>query len=129
MATIKSFEEMEVWQLSRQICNKIYKLTSTGDFSKDYGFKDQIRRASGSIMDNIAEGFDRGGNNEFKLFLSYSKGSAGEVKSQLYRALDQAYISIEDFDELYQQVDNVGGKLTNLIKYLSSTAYRGVKYK
>lgn len=79
-------------------------------------------------MDNIAEGFDRGGSKEFKLFLSYSKGSAGEVKSQLYRALDNGYINQEVFDKLYSQLDNVGGKLTNLIKYLSSTQYKGSKY-
>ncbi len=70
MASVKRFEDLEVWQLSRQVCSEVYSLTSRGDFSRDYSLKDQIRRAAGSIMDNIAEGFERGGNTEFKLFLS-----------------------------------------------------------
>jgi four helix bundle protein len=129
MASVKRFEDLEVWQLSRQVCSEVYSLTSRGDFSRDYSLKDQIRRAAGSVMDNIAEGFDRGGNKEFKLFLSYSKGSADEVKSQLYRALDNGYINQEAFENLYSQLENIGGKLTNLIKYLSATQYRGTKYK
>lgn len=129
MASVKKFEDLEVWQLSRQVCSEVYSLTSRGDFSRDYSLKDQIRRAAGSVMDNIAEGFDRGGNEEFKLFLLYSKGSTGEVKSQLYRALDNGYINQEAFENLYSQLENIGGKLTNLIKYLSATQYRGTKYK
>ncbi len=115
--------------MSRVICKKVFGLTSTGEFAKDYGLKDQIRRASGSIMDNNAEGFDRGGNKEFKLFLSYAKGSAGEVKSQLYRALDSDYINQEVFEQLYNELEAIGGKLGSFIKYLSSTNYKGTRFK
>jgi four helix bundle protein len=129
MSTIKRFEDLEVWKLSRVVYGKVFELTSVGEFAKDYGLKDQIRRAFGSIMDNIAEGFDRGGNKEFKLFLSYAKGSSGEVKSQLYRALDSNYINQEAFEELYHELDVIGGKLGSFIKYLSSTNFKGPKFK
>ena len=129
MSTITRFEDLEVWRMSRVVCKKVFELTSTGEFAKDYGLKDQIRRASGSIMDNIAEGFDRGGNKEFKLFLSYAKGSSGEVKSQLYRALDSDYIDQEIFEQLYNELDAIGGKLGSFIKYLSSTNYKGTRFK
>jgi four helix bundle protein len=89
MGTYKSSEDMEVWQRARVLANRTYALTQTGGFSRDYSLKDQIIDSSGSVMDNIAEGFERGGNRELIMFLSYSKGSAGEVRSQLYRAFDQ----------------------------------------
>lgn len=86
MATIKSFEEIEAWQTARSLSKEIFGLTNFGSFSKDYGLRDQINRATGSIMDNIAEGFERGGSKEFIQFLAIAKGSAGEVRSQLHRA-------------------------------------------
>jgi four helix bundle protein len=93
MATIQNFEDLKVWQKSRVFCQEIFDLTSVGNFSKDFGLKDQINRASGSIMDNIAEGFGRKGNIEFINFLTYSSGSICESKSQLYRAFDRNYIT------------------------------------
>lgn len=128
MSTIKRFEDIDAWQLARAICKRIFELTTKGEFNRDFGLKDQISRSSGSIMDNIAEGFERDGNKEFRQFLSFSKGSSGEVKSQLYRALDFGYISEETFNELIQQLNMVSGKLTNLMKYLSSTDKKGTKY-
>jgi four helix bundle protein len=101
MATITRFEDLGIWKIARKLSIEIYEITSKEPFAKDYRFKDQIRDAGGSVMDNIAEGFDRGGKLEFINFLSYSKGSTGEVKSQLYRAMDVTYISKEKFDELY----------------------------
>lgn len=92
MATIQSFEDLKVWQKSRLLCKEIYALTSVGNFSKDYGLKDQINRFSGSIMDNIAEGFGRKGNLEFINFLTYSSGSICESKSQLYGAYYRNYM-------------------------------------
>lgn len=97
MATIKSFEEIEVWKRARVFAKQIYSCTSTGAFSKDYSLKDQINASSGSIMDNIAEGYGRGGNKEFITFLCYTRGSADESRSQLYRAFDRQHISEEVF--------------------------------
>jgi four helix bundle protein len=100
MATIKSFEEIEAWRLARRLCADIYKLTLEGSFAKDFELRNQINRSSGSIMNNIAEGFERGGNNEFIHFLSIAKGFCGEVRSQLYRAFDRKYINDNEFDLL-----------------------------
>ena len=108
MATIRSFEELEVWKKARVMSTEIFKATMTESFFKDFGLKDQINRASGSIMDNIAEGFERGGRKEFIQFLSYAKGSAGEVKSQLYRALDRQHINEETFQKF--QASNLGNR-------------------
>ena len=127
MSTITKFEDLEVWQLARELCKDIFEITSTGEFCKDYGLKNQIRDSSGSVMDNISEGFERDGTNEFKQFLSYSKGSAGEVRSQLYRALDYKYISLSKFDELNEKTIIISKKLSNLINYLSKTSYKGRK--
>lgn len=88
MSTIKKFEELDIWQLARQLCNKIFVYTEKSKFAKEFGLKRQIRDSSGSVMDNISEGFGRGGNKEFINFLSFAIGSCCEVKSQLYRALD-----------------------------------------
>ena len=93
MATIKRFEDLEIWQKARVLCNTIYPLTITGSFERDFKLRDQINGSSGSVMDNIAEGFELDGKNEFRQFLSISKGSCGEVRSQLYRALDRNHIT------------------------------------
>jgi four helix bundle protein len=105
MATIKSFEDLEVWKRARDFANRIYGLTS---FAKDYSLKDQINKSSGSIMDNIAEGFERGGNKEFVQFLSYSKGSCGEARSQLCRALDRKHIVENTFTQLKEESISIG---------------------
>lgn len=100
MATIKSFEDIESWKQARIVCKKIGDLTDAGKFNKSYRLISQIEASSGSIMDNIAEGFERGTRSEFIQFLGYSKGSCGEVRSQLYRALDRSYINQSEFDDL-----------------------------
>jgi four helix bundle protein len=97
MATVLNFEELEIWQLARQQAIEIFRLYSIEPFSKDWELRNQINAASGSVMDNIAEGFERSGNKEFTNFLLISKGSNGEVRSQLYRAHDRNYITIEKF--------------------------------
>ena len=100
MATIKSFEDIESWKKARIVCKKIGVLIDTGRFNKSYRLISQIEASSGSIMDNIAEGFERGTRAEFIQFLGYSKGSCGEVRSQLYRVLDRSYINEMEFEEL-----------------------------
>ncbi|MBC8029653.1 MAG: four helix bundle protein [Pyrinomonadaceae bacterium] len=109
MATFKNFEQIDVWQKSRELTKQVYSLTAKGDFAKDYGLKDQIRRASVSVMSNIAEGFERSGTGEFMQFLSIAKGSAGEVRSQLYVALDQRYLPKEAFEMASSNVAEIGG--------------------
>src|SRR6188768_2055489 len=100
MATITQFEDMEIWQQAREICKDVYMVSSKGAFAKDFELVRQINRSSGSCMDNIAEGFERDGNKEFGQFLSISKGSIGETRSQLYRALDRGHITQVEFDAL-----------------------------
>lgn len=129
MATIKKFEELNIWQLARTYAKDIYKITKYPEFSKDYKLRDQITSASGSVMDNIAEGYGRGGNKEFSLFLSFTIGSANETQSQLYRALDQEYISKSEFEELYNKAEEIIRKSGKLIQYLRSSEFRGIKYK
>lgn len=125
MGTFKRFEDIKTWQQARILNKKNYSITSRSPFDKDYKFRSQIESASGSIMDNIAEGFGRGGNHEFANFLCYSRGSAAEVQSQTYRALDKGYISQEEFDDLYKDADEIIGMLTNFIKYLRGSDFKG----
>lgn len=129
MATIQKFEDLEIWQKSRLLCQHIFKFIIKEPFSKDYKLVNQINSSSGSTMDNIAEGFERGGRNEFIQFLSYSKGSAGEVKSQLYRAHDRNYITKEEFELTYNLADAVCKGCNGMISYLNSSNYKGEKFK
>ena len=129
MSKFKRFEEIEAWKRARSLSSVIYKMTSTPDFQKDFSLINQIRRAAGSIMDNIAEGFGREGNREFQQFLTIAKGSAFEVKSQLYRVLDQQYILNAEFEEIYNQADTICKLINGLLKYLRNSEYRGTKFK
>lgn len=130
MATVMRFEELEIWQLARELAKDIFELYSNSKpFSKDFGLIDQINRASGSVMDNIAEGFERNGRKEFLQFLSIAKGSCGEIKSQLYRALDRNYILQEHFDCLCNKAELLGRKIGAFIKYLTTSPHQGAKFK
>ena len=129
MATITKFEDLEIWQLARELSREVYLLTFVEPIKNDFRLKDQMRGSSGSIMDNIAEGFERGSKLEFINSLSYSKGEAGELKSQLYRALDNKYISQEIFDKLYSKADLITKKITAFITYLNTSKIKGQKFK
>ena len=129
MATFKRVEDIEVWQRARVLTREIYRISNLGNFSKDFGLRDQIRRASVSIMSNIAEGFERSGSGEFAQFLSMAKGSSGEVRTQLYIALDQNYVNQADFKRLISDIDEIARMINGLMMYLRETAIKGVKYK
>lgn len=129
MAIFTRFEDIRVWQKSRLLCHSIYQISNNSDLRKDYKLKDQINGSSGSVMDNIAEGFGRGGNTEFIQFLEISHASACETQSQLYRVLDRKYIQQEVFEELYNLVDEIKKMILSLIKYLQSSEFKGPKFK
>jgi len=129
MPTIERFEEIEAWKKARELTNKIYNISSQGAFLKDYGLREQIRRACISIMSNIAEGFEIGGTGEFLQFLGIAKGSTGEVRTHLYIGFDQGYISEEKFNELYNLSAEIGSMIGRLMNYLRKTKIKGIKYK
>lgn len=129
MATFKRFEEIEAWQKARFLCQRITEISTHSPLAKDFKLRDQINGAAGSIMDNIAEGFGRGGNYEFLQFLKISHASACEVQSQLYRVLDKKYIGQDVFDELYASAEEIKGKLLRLINYLKAATHKSPKYK
>ncbi|MDQ7837904.1 MAG: four helix bundle protein [Thermodesulfobacteriota bacterium] len=115
---IERFEDIEAWQLSRELTQKIYRLTKKPEFAKDYGLKGQIQDAAGSSMHNIAEGFDSEANAEFIRFLRYAKRSCTEVQSELYVALDEGYISLSEFKDAYEQAGRTRAAIRGFINYL-----------
>ena len=129
MATITKFEDLEIWQLARDLSKEVYSLTFIEPIKSDYRLKDQMRGSSGSVMDNTAEGFERGSRLEFINSLGISKGEVGELKSQLYRCLDNNYISRKLFDDLYNRANILTKKITVFITYLNSSKIRGQKFK
>jgi four helix bundle protein len=129
MATFKQFEDITAWQKARELTKEIYKVTSKNEFSRDFGLKDQIRRASVSIMSNIAEGFERSGTGEFSHFLATAKGSAGEVRSQLYVALDQEYITSAVFESINISVTEISKMIAGLMNYLKRSGLKGTRFK
>ncbi|HEX6846254.1 MAG TPA: four helix bundle protein [Chitinophagaceae bacterium] len=118
MATIKRFEEIDAWKVERDLCLKIGIIIDEGNFKKSYRLSDQIEGSSGSIMDNIAEGFEKGTRAEFIQFLGYAKGSCGEFRSQLYRAVDRKYLTKAQCDELYVLAVRISAMIQKLIAYL-----------
>ena len=129
MATITKFEDLEIWQLARKQANEVYILYNKEPFTKDFELRNQINAATGSVMDNIAEGFDRSGNKEFSNFLLIAKGSNAETRSQLYRAFDRNYISGDIFSEMKIKNECLGSKIMSFIKYLKATEFKGQRYK
>ena len=129
MATFQSLEEIEVWQKARELTREVYTSSSHGSFAKDFGLRDQIRRASVSIMSNIAEGFERSGTAEFVQFLAVAKGSTGEVISHIYVAADQVYITKAEGDRLLGLANETSRMIGGLMTYLRKSGIRGAKYK
>ncbi len=128
MAKIERFEDLKVWQASRLISIAVFEMAKNEKLSKDYSLKDQINRSAGSIMDNIAEGFERGGKKEFVQFLYIAKGSSGELRSQIYRANDRGYITNGESEKLLKSVEEVSKQLMGFIQYLKNIEYKGNKY-
>ena len=129
MATVKDFEDLSIFQKARELSKKIYPVTERGRFRYDSRFVQQIHAAAGSIMDNIAEGFERTGNKEFVNFLYIAKGSCGEVRSQLIRARDVGYLTDSEFEELYSECRKLSASIMNFIKEIKASDLSGAKYK
>jgi four helix bundle protein len=118
MARIERFEDLRIWKLAREVANGLYALSANAAFSRDFVLRDQIRRAAVSMPSNIAEGFSRRSNKEFVQFLFVAKGSAAEAQSQLYLARDQGYVSEEEFDTAYREIDLLSRQISRFITYL-----------
>ena len=129
MATIERFEDIESWRIARQLCKKINDLIYDGRFQRNYSLINQVQASSGSIMDNIAEGFERGTKAEFIMFLGYAKGSCGELRSQLYRTLDFDFLSQIEFNELMIMTESISRLLQKFIRYLQATNVAGERAK
>ena len=126
--TVKNFEELEIWKEARRLTGEMYRFTRHSRFSKDFRLSGQIQAASVSIMSNIAEGFERGGNQEFTQFLYIAKGSCGEVRSQLYVALDQQYAEPKQAENLIESLKLLSTMISNLIEYLKNSGMKGSKF-
>ena len=120
MPTITRFEEIHAWQTARALTQQIYAVSNEGAFARDFGLRDQMRRAAVSIMSNVAEGFESESQAQFIRYLGYSKASAGEVRAQLYIALDVGYITEEEFDTLFDLADKCSRQLSNFVGYLKT---------
>ncbi len=129
MATIKNFGDQKIWNEARDLAKEITIISTTTDLKLDFKLKEQVKVASGSVMDNIAEGFERDGNLEFRQFLSIAKGSSGEVRSQLYRIYDSEYIEETQFLELKSGYERLSKKIASFISYLNKKDFQGVKFK
>jgi four helix bundle protein len=128
MATFNKIEDIEAWQLARQLCQEIQAICEQTPLGKDFKLRDQINAAAGSVMDNIAEGFGRGGNKEFIHFLEVGNASCLETQSQLYRVSDKRYIDQQRFDRLYRLSKRTGGAILGLIRYLQQSNLRGPRF-
>jgi four helix bundle protein len=125
MATVKRFGDLLIWQFARELCHRIGIIIDKHGFKKNFRLIHQIEGSSGSIMDNIAEGFERGTRGEFLQFLGYAKGSSGEFRSQLYRALDRKYIDQQDYNEINSIAIRVSSMIQKLISYLLNSDMKG----
>jgi four helix bundle protein len=121
MASIETFEEIEAWKKGRELARSIYQLTASTDISRDFALRDQLRRAAVSVVSNIAEGFERNGDREFKHFLAMAKGSTGEIRAQLYIALDASLIPLNMFEHAFTLAGETGRLIGGFMKYLDQS--------
>ena len=128
MATIKRFEDLDIWIQARKLSKEIITISKNSDLKNDFRLRDQIKSSAGSVMDNIAEGFERNGNREFIQFLSISKASAGETRSQIYRVYDNNYIENDKMEELVTEYEKLSIKIHNFISYLNKNEFKGTKF-
>jgi four helix bundle protein len=128
MATINRFEELEIFKLARALHLQIHLLISNGRFEKYFRFHDQITSSIASVMNNVAEGFERGSNKEFRLFLAYAKGSCGEFRAQLIQALDRNFIDEMEYLQMNTDAQNIISKIQNFIIYLNKTELKGTRH-
>jgi four helix bundle protein len=128
MGTIRRFEDIEAWKKARELNREVHRITRCGEFARDYALRDQMRKASISIVSNISEGFERDGNAEFRQFLYIAKGSAGEVRSQLYAALDAEYIDQPTFDRLTALAFDAGRPINGFIRNIERSDPTGRKF-
>ncbi len=129
MGKIERFEDLEIWKKARIICDDIFKIGEGSQLKTDYKLYNQINGSTGSIMDNIAEGFERDGNKEFNQFLSIAKASCGETRSQLYRLLDRNYITQEEFELQHEKLTMLSKQIGGFMIYLQKSDYKGSKFK
>tara|TARA_B000000441_G_C21703797_1_gene327749 strand:+ start:193 stop:582 length:390 start_codon:yes stop_codon:yes gene_type:complete len=129
LATIKQFEDLEIWQKAREICRIVYETKKNTNLKNDFKLYNQLNGSSGSIMDNIAEGFERNGNREFIQFLSIAKASCGETRSQLYRAFDRGYLNDDDFEDFKTKVISLSRQINGFIDYLQKSDFKGTEFK
>jgi len=129
MATVTRFEDLDVWQKARVLVNEVYAVSGNGAFGRDFGLRDQVRRAAVSAMGNIAERFERGGDTEFRQFLAVAKGSCGEVQSHLYTAVDQGYVTAAQHRQVSEKAEEVGRMVAGLMRHLRRSPLKGNKYK
>jgi len=128
MATVKRFEDLEIWIEARRLSIEIINISKNSELKTDFRLRDQVKSAAGSVMDNIAEGFERNGNREFIQFLSIAKASAGETRSQIYRIYDNSYIEVQKMQELVTEYEKLSIKIHNFINYLNKNEFRGTKF-
>lgn len=128
MSIIKRFEDLEIWKTSREICQDIHLIQKNTKLKNDFKPYNQINGSSGSVMDNVAEGFERNGNKEFTQFLSIAKASCGETRSQLYRVLDRHYISKEEFDIIVIKLISLSKQISLFMAYLKNSDFKGSKF-
>jgi four helix bundle protein len=129
MATVQRFEDLRIWMEARELCKSVHQLITTTEIRTNFRLRDQMEGSSGSIMDNIAEGFERGGNKEFGQFLWIAKGSCGELRSQFYRVLDKGYSDDETINPLLEKTLSVNKGISSFLTYLKQSEYKGNKFK